>query len=355
MGMERALRGCLLGTAVGDSLGLPYEGIPKSRQTRLYPAVGKHRLLFSGKGMVSDDTEHACMTAQALIRSAGEPELFAKALASELRKWLVCLPAGIGLGTLRAIVKLWLGFSPARSGVRSAGNGPCMRSPLLGVAYGQSPKKLAQLVQASTRITHTDPRAFAGAYAVALAASLAAQTGEQPVDSERFRAELRENLPAQADELHKLIETVEKSVRAQESTERFVESMGWHHGVSGYVYQTVPAVLHAWLRYQPDFQGAVIHLLRCGGDTDTTGAILGGIVGAQVGEEGIPAQWLKGIWEYPRSIEWMRQLTKQLAGVVESGEPQKALRVPVYALVPRNGFFLLVVLTHGFRRLLPPY
>jgi ADP-ribosylglycohydrolase len=60
--------GCLLGTAVGDSLGLPYEGLSARRARKLFPDA-----------------------------------------------------------TARSILKLWLGFSPQKSGVFSAGNGPAMR------------------------------------------------------------------------------------------------------------------------------------------------------------------------------------------------------------------------------------
>ena len=77
---EKALIGCLLGTAVGDSLGLPYEGISPRRASRLFPDIGRHHLLFE-KGMVSDDTEHACLVAQSLVRSKGELEEFERQLA----------------------------------------------------------------------------------------------------------------------------------------------------------------------------------------------------------------------------------------------------------------------------------
>ena len=73
--IEKAYVGCLLGTAVGDALGLPYEGISPRRASRLFPDLGRHHLLF-GKGMVSDDTEHACLVAQSLVRSRGEIKEF---------------------------------------------------------------------------------------------------------------------------------------------------------------------------------------------------------------------------------------------------------------------------------------
>lgn len=47
---EKACTGCLLGTAAGDSLGLPYEGLSPLRASRMFPDYGRHHLLF-GKGM----------------------------------------------------------------------------------------------------------------------------------------------------------------------------------------------------------------------------------------------------------------------------------------------------------------
>ncbi|MCP4809501.1 MAG: ADP-ribosylglycohydrolase family protein, partial [Proteobacteria bacterium] len=52
----------------------------------------------------------------------------------------------------------------------------------------------------------------------------------------------------------------------------------------GYVYHTVPAVIHAWMAYPEDFRNALLDIIGCGGDTDTTGAILGAIVGAGAAE-----------------------------------------------------------------------
>ena len=83
---EESIVGCLLGTAVGDALGLPYEGLSNYRQRRLYPKLGKYHFILS-KGMISDDTEHTCMVVQSLIVSAGEPKIFSQQLAWRLRWW----------------------------------------------------------------------------------------------------------------------------------------------------------------------------------------------------------------------------------------------------------------------------
>ena len=150
---------------MGDSIGLPYEGISPRRAARLFPDVGRHHLLF-GKGMLSDDTERACLVAQSLVRSRGEFKAFERQLARSLRWWLLGVPASVGLATLKSILKLWIGFPPNRSGTFSAGNGPAMRHPIMGIAMGSSVEGLRRFVMASTQITHSGPRAFYGALAM---------------------------------------------------------------------------------------------------------------------------------------------------------------------------------------------
>src|SRR5437667_2801315 len=91
---SEAVLGAILGCAVGDAIGLPYEGLSKRRGVRLFGAPDRHRFLF-GRGMVSDDTEHTCMVAQALCESPANPDGFARAFARRLRWWLLGVPAGI--------------------------------------------------------------------------------------------------------------------------------------------------------------------------------------------------------------------------------------------------------------------
>jgi ADP-ribosyl-[dinitrogen reductase] hydrolase len=343
--------GTLLGTAVGDALGLPYEGLSADRQRLLYPHPNAHHLLF-GKGLISDDTEHTGFVAQALITSAGNVDKFRSDLAGRLQFWLLGLPAGIGLATLKSITRLWLGWSPQTSGVFSAGNGAAMRVALLGVCYGDQPDHLRQLVQAATRITHTDPKAEYGAMAVAIAAHLASLGAD--VRPQDYAQLLADRLPAEAVEFLNLLDLAVSSAIAGESTEDFASSIGCRGGVSGYVYQTVPVVIQTWLRYQADYASGVLEMIRSGGDTDTTAAILGGIIGARVGKAGIPPRWLADLWDYPRSVAWLERLGQSLSQVLD-GELQPALPVFVPALILRNLVFLAVVLVHGFRRLLPPY
>ena len=165
------LTGCLWGCAVGDAIGLPYEGLPPRRARRFACLPLQHRFV-GRRGMVSDDTDHTVFVAQSLLRAAGDPGRFRAALAWRLRLWLLCLPAGIGFATLKSILRLWLGLRP--SGVFSAGNGPAMRSAIIGAFFAADAAARRAHVEASTLLTHTDPLALSGALAVAeIAARLA--------------------------------------------------------------------------------------------------------------------------------------------------------------------------------------
>ena len=168
------LMGILLGTAVGDALGLPTEGLGPRRRRRLFPGPWRHRFLF-GRGMVSDDTEHTLFVAQSLLKHPSDPSAFQRILAWHLRWWFLDLPAGVGLATARACVRLCLGFPPTRSGVFSAGNKPAMRSAILGGYFHDDPQALESFVRTSTQITHTDPKALIGALAIARLAAWAVE------------------------------------------------------------------------------------------------------------------------------------------------------------------------------------
>lgn len=298
--------GCLLGMAVGDAIGLPSEGLRPERRQRLFGELTNHRLFF-GHGFVSDDTAHAIMTAQALVASGGDPTQFGRELAGRLKCWFLSLPPGIGKATAQASLRLLVGIPPEHSGVFSAGNGPAMRSPIIGLfcAADTDDTRLRTLVRASTRLTHTDPKAEDGALAIAKAAITLPAATELPQGP-----------------------------------------------VSGYIVHTVAAALALTARHPDNLRAAVIESVALGGDTDTVAAIVGGLIRARVGHEGIPTDWLAGLIEPWWSEKRLAKLATQLAQVAHSGTPQR----------PDASFWLLthalllpIVLAHGFRRLFPPY
>jgi ADP-ribosylglycohydrolase len=289
-----------------------------------------------------------------LIFSGGDVDIFSRDLARRFRYWLLGLPAGIGFATLRSILKLWLGFSPRKSGVYSAGNGPAMRSAITGVCYGDDEDRLKDFVRAATIITHTDPKAYWGALAVALAAH--ENITSHPVDPRNYRRRLKQGLESEnAMDFVDLISRAVESAAGGNTTREFVASLNLSEGITGYTYHSVPAVIHAWLRNARNFRNAVLEIIECGGDTDTTAAILGGIVGAAVGPVGIPQNWLDNLSEWPRTISWMKQLARQLAAALQSARADIPPRLPVLGILLRNLLFAAIVMLHAVRRMLPPY
>lgn len=334
---ERAIVGAMLGTALGDSIGLPYEGLSPQRARRLFPSPLRQRLLI-GHGMISDDTEHTALVVEALVTSGNSADLFAREFASRLRRWFLCGPAGIGFATLRACLKLCLGMSPRRSGVYSAGNGPAMRSAILGATIDDI-DQLREFVKVSTCVTHTDPRAEFGALAVALAARAARQsTPPEPIEFvHAVRMISAEN---GADELIDILALAAMSVAAGQTTADFAAAQGMARGVSGYVNYTVPIALHAVWRYPRDFKRAITAVVECGGDTDTTAAIVGGIVGTAVGKEGLPVEWLDRLQDWPRSVRWLDGLAQSLAQTkTGAASGQRLAKLPVSGVLARNGVF----------------
>lgn len=324
---------------MADALGLPYEGLSPSRAAKLLGRPDRYRF-FLGKGMVSDDTEHTVMSLMAFVQTGGEPVAYQKAFANRLKMWLMFLPAGVGFATLKAVLKLAFGVSPSRSGVNSAGNGPAMRAAILGVVPGG-----LECLEASTFITHTDPRALQGALLVAHSAQISSSW--ESLKPREVLSHLKSILPADADQFLEALDQVAASLEAGESTTDFARKHFPQKGVTGYVLHTVPAALHAWLSHPDDYESAVKAIILCGGDADTTAAIVGGIVGARVGPEGIPQAWKDGLDEPVLNPAFFTRLAKSAADRKPFGH---MLVNPL-----RNIKFLAIVLGHGFRRILPPY
>ncbi len=356
--LHQHLLGLLLGTAVGDSLGLPLEGLSPRRAQRLFPPPLRQRLL-PATGLLSDDTEHTIMVAQALLAAPADPERFIRHLAWQLRLWLLALPAGVGLATARAILKLLIGLSPHRSGVYSAGNGPAMRIAIIGAFHAAHPPQMERFVSAATRITHRDPRALTGARAVArITARLTTGEWQQRPPLPALLAELR-SCGDDAEWLA-LLQRLEEGVKTHWSVARFAVALGAEGGISGYIYRTVPLCIYAWYHHFGDFRATLEATIGCGGDSDTTGAIAGALAGCTVGEAGIPAQWLAQLREWPRGQRLLRQLADALTAAAptaagRAAAPTRPVRYAWWAVPARNLIFLAVVLLHGVRRLLPPY
>ncbi len=352
---KNKVTGALMGMAVGDAIGLPREKISRRRAESLFGNRPlRHRFLL-GRGMISDDTEHACITVQSLLVSGGDPKRFSRSLAWRLRFWLLGMPAGLGMASLKGIGKLWLGFPPSKSGVNSAGNGPAMRSPVIGMFAGDDMDKLKELVHISTQITHTDERAYEGALAVAIACNYAIKRDARQVSPTEYFALLKQHISNK--ELCQAMDTVEKGIKNNHSASEIAKEFGLENGVSGYMVHTAPMAIFCWLRYRGDFRTAIEEIIMLGGDADTTAAITGAMAGAELGNEAIPQDWQDGLLEFPRSQAWMHRLADRFSLQISTQDTNGIGTLKLFwpGIIIRNIVFTTVVLLHGFRRMFPPY
>jgi len=336
------IAGTLLGTALGDALGLAAEGMSARAIARRFGRVERFHLL-GRTGFVSDDTEQSALVAQSLVRHPDDVEGCVRAFRRALLGWFCRLPWGVGLATLRACVRIGLGFR--QSGVMSAGNGAAMRAAVVGAFFDDRPDRREAFGRALAEVTHRDPRAIAGALYVAdlAAACVRSPSGTPPevCQEEARRAVTDADLAAALDRAR---DAALRGVSVAEAAETC--------GTSGFVIHTVPFATFLFLRYGAEPLAALTEAVGAGGDTDSIGAILGGWLGALHGESALPAALLNRIHDGPFGPTHLRALAAALAQARDGA----AVSVPRYsptAALARNLALYPVVLAHGFRRLLP--
>lgn len=305
---------------MGDSIGLPYEGLSRAAVARLTAGRPLEQSLLLGNGIISDDTEHSVLVALSCLEARDDVEKFRKALARRLKGWLLALPPTLGGATARAGAKLLAGVNPARSGVWSAGNGAAMRAPILGVLLGDQPSLLAQYVGASTYLTHSDPQAYDASLAAAVAAHCAAKSGPHQAPSAalaEFLFTYQEYRPP-GDPLPPALAGLSDALSSGLSLAQFANKLGCSAGVTGYAWHTVPVAIYAWLLHSGDLRAAITKSILCGGDTDSVAAITGAIVGAGLGPDQVPATWLSNLVLGTRNQTWLARLAHRLATPLSS-------------------------------------
>jgi ADP-ribosylglycohydrolase len=345
------IEGILIGTAVGDCLGLPMECMkPATIEGLGWARDWKHRFILR-KGMWSDDTEHTIMLTQALLVSAGDVSKFSNKFAWELRWWLFGFPSGVGMATTRAVIKLCLGFSAEKSGVFSAGNGACMRTAILAAYFLDEPEKRRQFTIAQTRITHIDPKASVASVAITELAALFLHSSTPPSHTAVLEILKSSDRGQSCSDWSSICSAIEEGLANPLSLSEFLPTIGIDikKGISGYAYHTAPVVIYSGCLHQWDFESVVTEIITAGGDTDSTAAIAGALCGSLHGAKNIPHSWVSGILEWPTGVNEL----KVLARAVNDKTPLRVRPDWSPLLLLRNILFFIIVLRHGFTRLLP--
>ncbi|OHA02628.1 MAG: hypothetical protein A3C16_00240 [Candidatus Sungbacteria bacterium RIFCSPHIGHO2_02_FULL_51_29] len=310
------VRGCLVGTAVGDALGMPCEMMTRSDREQVLGKITEYRdssARYSRgltKGQWTDDTRLTLATAQGFTDAMRAPGgctlavITEKTLVRYIEAYREHKDRGFGKTTRTSLEDRMAGRNPhdGRNPVRP-GNGCAMKSAILGVysalSFLHAPPmfSLEDLSGEIGLLTHHDARSLTAGLIQALAAKMYVISPE--IDTaefvrylrggawmyEREHPELPGGSPTISDVLSKLLQLGEAS-------DELIADM---IKTGGAAYESFPTALAYAIKYKNDFRGAVLAGANAGGDTDTIAAMAGALVGARLGMGAIPAEWIQGL------------------------------------------------------------
>ena len=332
---------CLLAGALGDALGYEVEFLSwPSIQARFGKNGIRQLSLEGGKARFSDDTQMTLFTAEGLClaRERGEDPLLGvyNAYLCWLRTQggnadtpyaplsaLLSLPE---MNRLRAPGNTCL--SALNSGFmglleppinHSKGCGGVMRTAPCGLVGRGEPFGNPLLLGArAAAVTHGHPLGWipAGMLADLVDRCLSgAYTSLRELTEDSLSATVgafadRKEIGVFEALIRRAMELAEQPVLSPRETaavdEPAIRSLG-----GGWVGEEALAIaLYAALRYEKDLKAALIAAVNHGGDSDSTGAICGNILGAWLGMEAIPPDWAEQL-ELREEIEALVALVKE--------------------------------------------
>jgi len=280
-------RGCLLGLALGDALGAPYEGSAPGGLDRVERIVNGPQSILR----YTDDTEMAIGVAESLSElSRFDPQHMAQRFADN------CNPTrGYGRGAL-AVLELirqgapWEDVSLRIFPEGSFGNGAAMRAAPIGLAFADDTDELKRVTQIASSITHANPLAQEGALMVTLATVCALKDFTVAETLKVLEQSLK--LP----EYQERIDIIREILVSEPDTIEVITKLG----TSVRAHESAPTAVYAYLKYGADYLRTVAYCVSLGGDTDTIAAMAGALSGAQLGEAALPSNALERLEERER-------------------------------------------------------
>ncbi|QIJ63045.1 ADP-ribosylglycohydrolase family protein [Streptomyces sp. JB150] len=275
---ERAV-GAVLGSAVGDALGAPFEFGPEGAFTARFPLPGQGGEMCGGGGWdpgeATDDTQMAVLVGESLVERGGLdlPDVFRR-----FRRWAAAGPKDIGLQTEAVLsggdpwdTAAALHFQVSQ---RAAGNGSLMRAATSAVHFADRGRDATMdAARRLAALTHGDRAAWEGT-AVFHELVRVALAGGDPLAA----------LPGALAAVH------------PDHRERYavVLAPDWHPDqateFNGAVWPCLGSAVWA-LRTTSSYEDAVRAAVDLGGDTDTVAAVTGGLAGAVYGAGALPERW----------------------------------------------------------------
>jgi ADP-ribosyl-[dinitrogen reductase] hydrolase len=286
------IKATLLGVAIGDALGVPVEFLSRTEIAMLpitkMTGYGSHN---QPEGTFSDDSSLTFCLAEALCNGYD-----LTSIAEHFEQWLYYgywTPHGnvfdIGIATERAIRRFAQGAPAAQSGnygEESNGNGSLMRiAPLVFYLIDKSIEERYRITKEVSSITHGHVRSVIACFYYLEFAKQLLEGKEKFQIYQNLKTTVTDYLnsininPEEIKLYHRLLQG-----NIYEQSEDSI----WG---TTYVLQSLEASVWSLL-ITDTYQAAVLKAVNLGNDTDSTGAITGGLAGILYGTQGIPADWL---------------------------------------------------------------
>ena len=318
------IKGSLFGGAVGDALGYAVEF---KREEEIFNIYGKDGIQeykvdsHTGKALISDDTQMSLFTANGILFAetrrtlrgiGGPPSMYMnyfyeewyetqhqsyeehRALRGHNKSWLMEVPEVFanrapGITCLDAIR---LGFGSIEEPLnQSKGCGGIMRVAPLGMRYHmKNMRKLDKEGAKLAALTHGHSLGYMpAAMLVHIISLLVHDDSSLPASIEDAKAVVQE-LFAGDRHIQELIDIMNLAVNlagnnCDDLTNIHLLGEGW------VAEETLAIALYCSLRYIDDFSKAITVAVNHNGDSDSTGAVTGNIMGALYGYEAIENKW----------------------------------------------------------------
>lgn len=305
--MEPRFVGALLGLAIGDALGYPAEF--RSRE-QILAEIGPRgiegfiahkdprfsRPFIVGPdhppGTYTDDTQMSLAVARALLACGrgAELETVMQAVAREFVAWSDSPDNNRAPGQtcMTGCANLRRGVPWREAGVAgSKGCGSAMRVAAIGLFYHDDLERVTKVARASSLPTHGHPAALEGAAAAALMVALALRGLEPPA----IHAEILARCAGRSADFDDCLARV-PGLLEREPGEVLCEG---GLGEAWVAEEAVASALYCFWRHPNDFRAAVLEAVNTDGDSDSIAAITGSVLGARLGQEGIPAAWVEQV------------------------------------------------------------
>ncbi len=291
----------LLGTAIGDAMGMPFESYGCQTHEKLDDWKGDfvegnfHKL---EAGRWTDDTEMTLELAKSMLH---HKRYLGASAASHYYGWFKGNPTGMGSTTRDALRKfdiyaddkgeLWRSTGVDFTDPEKVGSGTAMRAAPIGVMYHDMPEMLRRVARADAYITHAHPEAYAASLAIAATVAgtirqqLFAGPGDHPWKPVHDFVK-RQLLVVDGTLTAKAFRYIEQMLPHGASEQEFADDIAGRFGSAWQCATT--AIYCAFRGWRAGFHLGVQLAVKLGGDADTRGAMTGAILGARYGVNKIP-------------------------------------------------------------------